>query len=49
VRAAAPAADDPRIAAVDAGQGVGMVTSVEPAGAIIERLCAGAERLLAQW
>jgi nitronate monooxygenase len=47
--AAATAADDPRIAAVDAGQGVGMVTSVEPAGAIIERLCAGAERLLAQW
>jgi hypothetical protein len=26
-----------------------MVTSVEPAGAVIERLCAGAEHLLAQW
>jgi nitronate monooxygenase len=47
--AAAIAADDRRIAAVDAGQGVGMVTGVEPVGQVIERLCAGAEQLLKGW
>ncbi|HYB35813.1 MAG TPA: nitronate monooxygenase [Mycobacterium sp.] len=47
--AAAIAADDPRIAPVDAGQGVGMVTSVQPVGQVIEQLCAGAQRLLARW
>jgi nitronate monooxygenase len=41
------AADDTRIAPVDAGQGVAMVTAVAPAGQVIEQLCAGAERLLA--
>ncbi|MFI9402390.1 NAD(P)H-dependent flavin oxidoreductase [Nocardia sp. NPDC052316] len=44
--AAAMAADDPRIAPVDAGQAVGMVARVEPVGAAIEHLCAGAARLL---
>src|ERR1700744_4754027 len=47
--AAALAADDRRNAPVDAGQGLGMVTGVEPVGEVIERLCAGAEELLAGW
>jgi nitronate monooxygenase len=47
--AAAIAADDRRTAPVDAGQGVGMVTGVAPVGQVIERLCAGAEKLLAGW
>jgi nitronate monooxygenase len=47
--AEAIAADDRRTAPVDAGQGVGMVTGVAPAGEVIERLCAGAEKLLAGW
>ena len=47
--ATAIAADDRRIAAVDAGQGVGMVTDVAPVGEVIERLCAGAHELLAGW
>src|ERR1700749_10578 len=46
---AAIAADDRRIAAVDAGQGVGMVTDVAPVGEVIERLCAGVHDLLAGW
>jgi nitronate monooxygenase len=46
---AAMAADDPRTAPVDAGQGVGMITGVAPVGQVIERLCAGAEKLLAGW
>ena len=47
--AAAIAADDRRTAPVDAGQGVGMVTGVAPVRLVIERLCAGAEKLLANW
>ena len=47
--AAAIAADDRGTAPVDAGQGVGMVTGVAPVGLVIERLCAGAEKLLANW
>src|ERR1700722_12239724 len=47
--ATAIAADDRRIAAVDAGQGVGMVTGVAPVGEVIDRLCAGAYELLAGW
>jgi nitronate monooxygenase len=47
--ATAIAADDRRIAAVDAGQGVGMVTDVAPVGEVIERLCVGAEKLLTAW
>ena len=43
------AGDDQRIAPVDAGQGVAMVTGVAPAGQVIEQLCAGAERLLSGW
>ncbi len=43
------AADDRRVAPVDAGQGVAMVTRVAPAGEVIEQLCAGAERLLSAW
>jgi nitronate monooxygenase len=43
------AGDDRRIAPVDAGQGVAMVTGVTPAGQVIEQLCAGAQRLLAGW
>jgi nitronate monooxygenase len=43
------AADDTRIAPVDAGQGVAMVTAVMPAGQVIDRLCTGAERLLGGW
>jgi nitronate monooxygenase len=47
--AAAIAEDDRRTAPVDAGQGVGMVTAVMPVGEVIDRLCSGAERLLAGW
>jgi nitronate monooxygenase len=47
--AAAIAADNRRTAPVDAGQGVGMVTAVEPVGQVIERLCTGAQELLAKW
>jgi nitronate monooxygenase len=47
--AGAIAADDRRTAPVDAGQGVGMVTGIAPVGEIIERLCTGAEKLLASW
>jgi nitronate monooxygenase len=46
---AATAADDARTAPVDAGQGVGMVTGVASVSDVIERLCAGAERLLTGW
>ena len=46
---AAIAADDRRTAPVDAGQGVGMVTGVAPVGQVIDRLCEGAEKLLAAW
>ena len=47
--AAAVDADDRRTAPVDAGQGVGQVTGVAPVAEVIERLCSGAERLLAGW
>ncbi len=47
--AAAIAAEDYRIAPVDAGQGVGMITEVASAGDVIERMCTGAEHLLAAW
>lgn len=39
---AALAADDPAVAPIDAGQGVGSITSVEPAARVLERLWAGA-------
>ena len=47
--ATATAADDRRVAAVDAGQGVGMVTGVAPVGEVIDRMCTGARDLLAGW
>jgi nitronate monooxygenase len=47
--AAATAADDPRIAPVDAGQGVGMIRDDASVGEVIEQMCAGAESLLAGW
>jgi nitronate monooxygenase len=47
--AAAIAADDRRTAPVDEGQGVGMVTGVAPVAQVIDRLCEGAEKLLAGW
>jgi nitronate monooxygenase len=47
--AAAIAADDRRIAPVDAGQGVGMIGDDASAGEVIERMCGGAEGLLAGW
>jgi nitronate monooxygenase len=47
--AAATAADDRRVAPVDAGQGVGMITDDAPVAEVIERMCAGAQRLLAAW
>jgi nitronate monooxygenase len=47
--AAAMAADDRRIAPVDAGQGVGMIGDDASVGEVIERMCTGAERLLAGW
>jgi nitronate monooxygenase len=46
---AAIAADDPRIAPVDAGQGVGMITAIQSAAEVIDQLCSGAESLLAGW
>jgi nitronate monooxygenase len=47
--AAATAADDRRIAPVDAGQGVGMIRDEATVGEVIETMCAGAERLLSAW
>ncbi|MGE2718128.1 NAD(P)H-dependent flavin oxidoreductase [Mycolicibacterium celeriflavum] len=47
--AAAAAAEDYRVAPVNAGQGVGMVRETRSAAEVIERLCAEAERLLRRW
>ncbi len=47
--AAATAAEDYRIAPVNAGQGVGMVRESLSAAETIERLCNDAERLLRRW
>ncbi|MGV9822505.1 NAD(P)H-dependent flavin oxidoreductase [Nocardia xishanensis] len=46
--AAAVAADDPRTAPIDAGQGVGAITAVTPAAEVIDELCSGAAELLAR-
>ena len=43
------AADDLRVAPVDAGQGVGMIRDDAPVGEVIEQMCAGAEDLLGRW
>ncbi|WP_040840688.1 NAD(P)H-dependent flavin oxidoreductase [Nocardia brevicatena] len=47
--AAAMAADDPAVAPIDAGQGVGVLTESAPAGRIIDELCSTAHRLLRTW
>jgi nitronate monooxygenase len=47
--AASVAADDRRIAPVDAGQGVGMIRDDATAGEVIEAMSSGAQRLLAGW
>lgn len=46
---AAVAAEDYRVAPVNAGQGVGMVRDSLPAAEVVDRLCTGAERLLRRW
>lgn len=47
--AAGIAADDHRIAPVDAGQGVGLLSSSRPVSVVLDELCTGAQRLLARW
>lgn len=47
--AAAVAADDPRLAPVNAGQGVGLVAESRSAAEVIERLCVDAAALLRRW
>ncbi|HTY34566.1 nitronate monooxygenase [Mycobacterium sp.] len=47
--AAAIAADDRRVAPVDAGEGVGMVGDDASVGEVIAQMCSGAEQLLARW
>jgi nitronate monooxygenase len=42
-------AGDRRIAHVDAGQGVGLLRGVRPAGEVVQRLSAGAAALLSAW
>ncbi|MCV7442117.1 nitronate monooxygenase [Mycobacterium paraense] len=46
---AAIAADDRRVAPVDAGEGVGMIRDDASVGEVIEQMCSGAERLLTAW
>jgi len=40
---------EPTVAAVNAGQGVGLVTEVRPAAMVVAELASGAARLLARW
>jgi nitronate monooxygenase len=47
--AAGVAADDQRVAPVDAGQGVGLLSGSRPAAVVIDELCTGAQQLLARW
>lgn len=47
--AAGIAADDHRIAPVDAGQGVGLLSGSRPVSVVLDELCTGAQRLLARW
>jgi len=49
VLVAAAAAGDHRIAHVDAGQGVGLLTEIRPAAKVVERLATSAAELLAAW
>nr|WP_256668354.1 nitronate monooxygenase [Nocardia cyriacigeorgica] len=44
--AAAVAADDPRLAPVDAGQGIGLVTSSQPVAEVFDDICTAAARYL---
>ena len=46
---AAAAAEDYRVAPINAGQGVGMVRESRSAAEVIERLCAEGEQLLRRW
>ncbi len=46
---AAIAADDRRVAPVDAGEGVGMIRDGASVAEVVDEMCAGAERLLARW
>ncbi|MGB3524225.1 MAG: nitronate monooxygenase, partial [Mycobacterium sp.] len=47
--AAAIAAGNQRVAPVDAGQGVGMLTDSRPVAVVLDEMCTGAQRLLARW
>lgn len=47
--ASAVAGDDPRIAPVDAGQAVEMITSESSVAEVIDEMCSGAEQLLTPW
>ncbi|KLO30191.1 2-nitropropane dioxygenase [Mycolicibacter heraklionensis] len=47
--AAGIATGDQRVAPVDAGQGVGMLTGSRPVAVVLDELCAGAQRLLSRW
>lgn len=47
--AQAIAAEDYRVAPVDAGQCVGTIRAVVPVADVIERMSSGAERLLKSW
>ncbi|MGV0627370.1 NAD(P)H-dependent flavin oxidoreductase [Mycolicibacter minnesotensis] len=40
---------DQRIAPVDAGQGVGLLTASRPVREVLDELCTGAQRLLQRW
>ncbi len=47
--AAGITAENQRVAPVDAGQGVGLLTASRPVSAVLDELCDGAQRLLAGW
>lgn len=47
--AAGIATGDQRVAPVDAGQGVGMLTGSRPVAVVLDELCSGAQRLLSRW
>jgi nitronate monooxygenase len=47
--AAGISAEDQRIAPVDAGQGVGLLSDSRPVGMVLHELCTGAQHLLARW
>lgn len=47
--AAAAATDDPAVAPIDAGQGVGVLTESAPAARVVEELCSVAQRCLRTW